>query len=119
MSDEIPDNQEIAGEFHLLNQFNFAFQSLFVGTQRILQSAGSLQAIKALAAMGKTLACDLFKIAIGRVAGGHVKMWENVLLGLQFQIAALGDLESAGQRLRYIVADRKSTRLNSSHLGIS
>ena len=80
VANEIPDDQEITGKAHLLDQFDFAFQALFVSLQGIFQAARSLHAVQALAAMRKAFARDSFKIAVGRVARRNFKVRENVLL---------------------------------------
>src|SRR5262249_37503514 len=68
--DEVPYDQEIAAEFHFLNDFDFAVKALEVLGQRVLQSSLRRQSFQTNAALFKPLACDVFEVRIGGVAFG-------------------------------------------------
>ena len=54
-ADEIPDDQEIAGELHLLDHLDFAIQALGVFRQIVLQAALRLQRFQARRAASRIL----------------------------------------------------------------
>src|ERR1035437_3049986 len=98
-ADEIPDDQEVARELHLLDHLDFAVEALGVFRQVVLQAAGGAQSLQPYPASFETLARDEFEISIGGVLGRDFEFRERLLDFLQVDVAALGDFPSAVERL--------------------
>src|SRR5947199_340875 len=71
---EVPHDQEIAGETHLLHELDFAAEAFLVGFQRMTQASRGTQPFELLATPRKPFPRDLFKEALARLAGGYLKM---------------------------------------------
>ena len=67
-ADEVPDDEEVAGELHLLDHRDLAIQALDVFGEIVLQAAGGAHGFQARAALFETLARDVFEVGIGGVA---------------------------------------------------
>ena len=99
VADEIPDDQEIAGELHLLNDAEFALQALLVVGDGVLQLALLVQRAQRLQAAGEAFASDVHEVAVDGVAGRDFELRERIRDFLQAQAAALGDVERAREHL--------------------
>src|SRR5208337_3450914 len=106
MPDEIPDDQEVAGEAHLLDQFDLPLQSFFIGLERITQSSRCRRLLQPLAPMRKPLPCYLLEEAVERLAGRNLEMRKDVLFLLQVYVTALGNFQGARKRFRRLTEDR-------------
>ena len=102
VADEIPDNQEISRELHLLDDADLAFQALFVLGQRVFEFALIAPAAQRFHSAGKPFARNVGKITVERVALRHVKMGKGIGHLLQTQAATLRDVQGAGQDLRTV-----------------
>src|ERR1035438_2798172 len=64
VSNEVPNNQKITRELHLLDDADLARQSLFVVGKRMLEPAVRRQCPQALHAPGESLARDVLEITV-------------------------------------------------------
>ena len=87
-ADEIGDNQEIIDKAHFRDHIKLILQAL----------AHLLAAV--WIALREALAAALAQVGFGGVAFGHVELGQVVLAELEFDLAARGDLERIGKRLR-------------------
>ncbi len=99
VADEVPDDQEVAGELHLLDHLDFAIQALGVFGEVVLQSALGAHGFQARAALFEALPRDVFEVGVGGVAFRHVEFRERLLHLFQLDVAALGDLPGAVERV--------------------
>ena len=96
VADEVPDDQEVAGELHLLDHADFAIQAL--GVFRADRASGMPLArmrFQARAALFESLARDVFEIGVGGVAFGNVEFGKRLLDLFELDVAALGDFPGA------------------------
>ena len=77
VADEVPDDQEVSGKLHLLNDAEFARQTLLVVGDRMLQLALLVQRSQRLQPAGEALARDVLEIAVDRVARRHLEIAET------------------------------------------
>ncbi len=99
VTDEVPDNQKIAGEFHRLDHPDFAVQALGVIRQVVLQYALGAHRFESRPALLEPLPGDIFEISVGGVLFGHVELGEWLLDLFERDVAALGDLPGAVDRV--------------------
>ena len=66
-ADEIPDDQEVAGELHLLDHLDFAVEALHILGKFVLEFARGVQGFQAHAALFETLPGDVGEVGIGGV----------------------------------------------------
>ncbi len=78
--DQIPDDQEIAGEFHLLDHLDLEGEPLLRSrVEGILETAFATPRLSRCAPpLGKSFAHDLFKIGVGGVSWRHFKGRQGV-----------------------------------------
>ena len=77
--DEVPDDEEVAGELHLPDAADFAFQAGFVVFDGLAaQATLSEDADGGVEALAKALAADFGEIAVDGVAGGNGEFGEGV-----------------------------------------
>ena len=76
-ADEIPDDQEISRELHLLDRPDFAIQPLGVLREIVLQPALRRQRLQPRAPLLESLPRDVFEIAVGRVCSGGTPNFGN------------------------------------------
>ncbi len=98
-ADEVPNDEEIAGELHLLDHADFAVEAFGVGGEIVLERAVAMEGFEALAAAFEALADDEFEIGVGGVFGGDVEFGERLLDLFELDLAALGDVPGAVQRV--------------------
>ena len=67
VADEVPDDQEVAGELHLLDDLDFAVQPLGVLRQIVLQAARRAHGLQARAPLLEALPRDVLEVGVGRV----------------------------------------------------
>ena len=77
VADEIPDDQEVSGKLHLLNDGEFPRQTLLVFRQTVLQAALGIERAQGFQPAGESLPAHMFEIAVEGEAGGHVKVRET------------------------------------------
>src|SRR5439155_13416587 len=92
---EVPDDQEVAGETHLLHELDFAAEALLVGFERVAQPARRARPLQLLAAPREAFARDFLKEAVERLSGRYLEVGEDVLLFLEVDVRALGNLDRA------------------------
>src|SRR6185437_1460345 len=95
VTNEVPDDQEIAGELHLLDDRDLARQPLLVFTTRLLQPSCCFNLAQAFPSPGKALPRYVLKIAIKRVSVRDCKFWKRILDLVQLKVAALCDSKRA------------------------
>src|SRR5207253_3874799 len=95
VADEVPDNQEVSGELHLLNDRDLTRQALIVVSARLLQPTRGFGLTKSFPSARKTLTSNVFKVTIQREAIRDREFRKRILDLVQLEIAALGN----GQRL--------------------
>ena len=98
-ADEIPDDQEVAGELHLLDDLDLRIQSAGVFGEIVFQAAGVAQSFETPTPFFESLARDVFEIRIGGVFSGDVEFRERFFDLFEFDAAALGDLPRHLDRL--------------------
>ncbi len=91
--DEVPDDEEVAGEFHLLDHGNFEVEALDIIGEIVLEIAGGAQGFKARASLFKAHAGDVGEVGIGGFVGGNVEAREGVFHLFELDVAALGDFK--------------------------
>ena len=75
VADEVPDDQEVAGELHLLDHLDFAIQALVVFGEVVLQAAlARACASRRGAALLEALARDVLEVGVGGVLGRDVEL---------------------------------------------
>src|ERR1700733_4043889 len=105
VADEIPNDQEVSGELHLLDDSELSLQPLLVIRNRMLQLALLMQRAQHFHASRKALAGNVRKIAVDGVARRNVELGKRRRNFLEAQAAALGDIERARQDLRRVLED--------------
>ncbi len=105
IADEIPDDQEISGKLHLLNDGEFAGQALLIVGKAVLQSSLGLDGAQSFQAAGEALPRDMLEITVQRESGGHVEVRERIADFLEAHVAAFGDGESAGKHVGRVFED--------------
>ena len=98
-ADEVPDDEEVAGELHLLDHPDLAIQALDVFGEIVLQAALRAQGFQTRAALFESLARDVLEIGIGGVLGRDVEFRKRLLDLLELDVAALGDVPGAVERI--------------------
>ena len=91
IANEIPDDQEVTGILHPLDDPDLVFDPLLIDLDRILQRATVGHALQMLQPVLKPVAHDLRKIGIDRESRRNLEFRKRIVDLLQFQIAALGD----------------------------
>ena len=95
VADEVPDDQEVSRELHLLNDGDFARQPLLVVRNGVLQPPLLLQIEQGRKAPREAFAGYVLEIAVESEARRHVEVRERAAHFLELQIAALGDVKRA------------------------
>src|SRR5262249_23247800 len=94
---EVPDDEEVSGELHLLDDGQLAFQALLVVAERVLQFALIVERAETIETAGKSIARDVNEIGVDGVAGRNVELRERIRDFFEAQGAGFGDVEGAGQ----------------------
>src|SRR5208282_5899584 len=105
VADKVPDNKEIAGKLHLLDDCQFAFQALVVVGDGVLQFALLVQGPQCRHTPRVPLARDVHEIAVDGVAGRNFELRERRGNFFEAQAAALGDVERSRQDVGRIFED--------------
>ena len=105
VADEVPDDQEVSGELHLLDDADFARQPLFVVRESVLELVLRLQPVQHFRPLRESLPRDVFEIAVQREARRHLEMRKWSLNFLQLHAATFCNVERARQNLRRIFED--------------
>src|SRR5208282_1432429 len=95
VADEIPDDEEIAGRTHFLDDVDFVRQALLVFGERVQQKASGGDTLELGEAFGEALANGGFEVALGSMALGDAEFGERILDRLDFYVAARGDFRGA------------------------
>ena len=105
VADEIPDDEEISRELHLLDDGEFALEALLVIGNRVLELALLVQRAQGCEAAGEAFAGDMHEVAVDGVAGRDIELREWRRDFFEAQAAALGDVESAGHDFGRVFED--------------
>ena len=105
VTNEIPDDQEVACVAHLLNHANFVGQARFIFGQSFSQQALLGARFEDWHAGRKTFPHDRLEMAIDRTALGNLKFGKRILHGIDFDVAAPGNRHGALQRVRNFAED--------------
>src|SRR5205085_7388271 len=73
VADEIPDYEEVAGELHVLDHFDFAIQAFAVFGEVVLEGAFGGHGLKAAAAFLEAHAGHVLEVGVGGVLGGDIE----------------------------------------------
>ncbi len=90
-ANEIPHDQKITRELHLLDHADFRIQPLRIRRQGLLQLAGAFQRFQARSPLFKSLSRDEFKVRIRRMLRRHIESRKRRTDFFQLHLAALGD----------------------------
>src|ERR1700733_2459661 len=107
VADEVPDNQEVSRELHLLNNGQFARQPLFIFRDAAFQSPLICESSQNFQPPRETLASDMLEITIERITRGHVEMRKRIADFLESRAAALGYGEGARKHVGRIFEHAK------------
>ena len=102
IADEVPNDQEVAGELHLLDHLDLAAQALFVLRHGMAELAMGRHIFQPRTALFKAFANGVFEEAVDGMFGRHVELRERLLYLFQLHLAAHGDLIRRHQRLRIV-----------------
>ncbi len=105
VADEIPDDQEVSGKLHLLDDGEFALQALLVVGDGVLELALLVQRAQRFEAAGEAFAGDVLEITVDGVAGRDIELRERIRDFFQAHVAALGDVERAREHVGRILED--------------
>ncbi len=100
---EVPDNQQVSRELHLLDDGEFSLQPLLIISDRVLELPLLAQWPQRLQPPRKAFPCHMHKIAVNRVAGRDFELRKRRRNFLQPQAAALGNVERAGENFGRIL----------------
>ncbi len=95
IADEIPDDQEVARELHVLDHLDFAIQAFGVLGKVVLQRAFDPHRFQARAALLEAHARHVFEVRVRGVLGRNIEARERVHHLFQLDVAALRDLPGA------------------------
>ena len=99
VADEVPDDQEISGELHLLDDSKLALQALLIVGDGMLQLSLLLHRTQGFQAAGEAFAGYVDEVAVNRVAGWDLELRKRIRNFFQAEAAALGDIERAREYL--------------------
>ena len=102
VADEIPHNQEVAGEAHLLEHVDFRGEALLIRGEGLALAAFLGGALEQRDALEETFANNFFEITVQGVAFRDAEFGEGIGDPLDPQVAAAGDLHGARESLRKI-----------------
>ena len=105
--DEIPDDQEVPGVLHLLDDLDLVVKPLRVLLQRPAQQTLGVQGLEARSAHLEALPGHVFEVGVDRVLGGHVELGERIRDRLEREVAHLGDFPRAIQRALVAIEQRR------------
>ena len=105
-ADEIPDDQEVAGELHRLDHLDLAIQAFGVFGEIVLQVAFRGQGFQASAAFFETLARDVFEEGVGGVILRNREARERFGDFFELELAALRDVPGAVERVLDFAEER-------------
>ncbi len=91
VTDEVPDDQEVAGIAHLLDHLDFVGEALLVLGQRTPQGSLLGALLEPRYTIREAFSDDALEIAIDGVALGDLELRERIAHRLDSKIAALGD----------------------------
>ncbi len=91
VADEIPDDQEVAGEAHLLDHLDFIGKPPLVLAERVTQPSFFGQTLELLRALSESFARHALEIRIRRVSFGNLELRERIHHALDLQVATRGD----------------------------
>ena len=101
VANEVPHDQEVAGEAHLLDHLDFLGEAGLVGGKRLSQATILLERLEMGQAGGEAFADHLFEVTLERVSLGYLEFWEWVADALDLHVTPLGDgggtLDRVGQ----------------------
>src|ERR1700733_9631938 len=95
VADEVPHNQKISRELHLLNNGQLARESLFIFCDAAFQAPLICESSQNFEPASEALTRDMFKVTVERITGRHIEMRKRIADFLDSRAAALGDGEGA------------------------
>ena len=114
VADEVPDDQEVSGKLHLLDDGDFPRQPLLVFARALCFSRPCCSAVaQRLQPPRKSFARDMLEIAVERVAVRHVEVRKRIADFLQLHVAAFRDVQRAREHVRRVFEDRATSRRGS------
>ena len=99
VANEVPYDEEISRELHLLDDGEFALKALFVVRDGMLELALIVLRTQRSQAARKAFPGNVNEIAVDGVAGGNIELRERGRHFFEAETAALGDIEGARQDL--------------------
>ena len=105
VSDEVPDDQEVARVPHLPDHRDLVIETTDVLVDRLAEPPGSRQLLKPRQALGEAFARDVLEVLVERESVRHAKRGQMVLPLRDRDVAALGDEHRVPQRLRMVLED--------------
>src|SRR6185503_1745771 len=109
VTNEVPNDEEVTGETHLLDHLDLAREPRLIIRHRLLQlTSGGERVPHLLAPALKALSDDLLKVPVSRQT--LFGLWNRILRQVvdvlrKLQITALGDLDRAREHLRKFIAE--------------
>ena len=105
VADEIPDDEEVAGIFHLLDHRDLVGQTVLVVLDRMAQRAGRVKRLQADQPLRESFAHDVLEVIVQRVGGRHREVRQVVLVGRNIDVAPFGDAQRVCERLGDLAED--------------
>ena len=103
--DEVPDNEEVAGELRLLDHFNLGCEPFLVSRERILKQPSPCHPLQLGAPALKTLTHNLLEIRVRGESSRDVKGRQMQFRGVDLDITTLGDADGIQHRLGQMSPD--------------
>ncbi len=105
VTDEIPHDHEVTGELHLLDDLNFPRQPLLVVADLMFQPSLCLQLAQQIQPSSKSFTTHSLKVAVDIHSRRYIESREGIAHLIQFEIAPLGDRQSALQHVGLAAED--------------
>ena len=105
VADEIPDDQEVSGELHLLDDGQFPGQPLLVFRQVMSQPALRIERPQSFQAAGESLAGDVLEVTVEGESVRHVEVRKRIADFFQPHVAAFGNAQGAAQHVGRVLED--------------
>src|SRR5882762_1478714 len=94
IADEIPNNKEVTGILHLLDDLQLPLEPLLVVRNRLFKLSSFGEWAQDFEALGEPFPRDMLKIRIGRKPRRHLKLRKRIRQLLQLHVAALANFHS-------------------------
>ena len=107
VADEVPDNQQVTCEPHLLDHLELVLETTLVLVDRVTEAAVGRQLPEARQPLRKALACHVLEVLVEREAVRDAKRRQMVLALRDRDVAALGNAQRVRERLGEVLEDRR------------